>query len=1139
MTNIMNNSHYACGRFSRSYVRSMYGNVPLQALLIMKLTILLTCVLSFQSLAGVMAQKVDIQVNNQSFKSVIQQLQRQSGYSFVLDEDYLAQARPVTLSLKGVEILDALPHVFADQPFDYQVEGKVVYFSPRKNATPSTDLPDEPMQQQPITGRVTDGEGNPLDGVTVRVKGTTTASTTGADGTYRVVATGPEDFLIFSNIGFETHEVEIANQSVINVSLKAEVSDLDEVVVVGYGTQKKADITGSVASVDGEEVVKSGATNITNSLAGRLPGITATNNNGKPGSGSRITIRGVSTFGDNSNSALVVVDDVVRSLDQIDPNEIASISILKDASAAAVYGSRAANGVILVTTKRGKLGKPTISYNGFAGIQNPTVYPELMSGPEYAQTKNVARQNMGLPPAFSAEEMEDILQGRVQEQNWYDLTLNKRAFQTQQNVSVNGGTDAVKYFMSVGYLDQDGLYDNLNHKRYSARSNVDARINKNFNLSLDIDASRRNNNGSGYSPESIFSDIMAAYPYDRLYNPDGTIFYTREQHPVEEIKTGYQRDQSDIFQATFSARHELPFITGLYLHGRASFGQEAYTSKIYQVPILMNRQDDEGNTLEVYPFGGWNGKTALTQQYSDYNTTTLNLSLNYQRQFGDHELGGIVLFEQFDAKSKQFSGFRTNFPANGLDELLYGGEEQKDANGESFTDGRRSYVARLKYAYKDRYLLEASFRADGSVAFPTNNKYGSFPAVSAGWKISDESFFRNSDGLSFVDQLKLRASYGLVGNDRNVYNVNSEREPTFQYQQVYNLSSPIISGTNAYASVTPGVIPNPNVTWESAAIANVGLDGAMWNRLLSFELDFFYKRTSNILLSRIRSIPGTLGAELPAENYAKVDNKGFEVALTHQNNINDLNYFVKANLGFAQSKVILLDEPANIPDYLLQTGRPLNFIVGYKALGFFQSDEEVADYYPQFNGGQKAGDVKFADINGDGVINADDRTIISMDNSIPKLLGGISFGGSYKGFDLNVLFQGATRMKKMMYGRSRTFFNGGSHNNFRDLLDYWTPENRDAKYPRPWENQHPNNSQESSLYIRDASYLRLRSIDLGYTFPQRIGQKLGAQSLRVYFSGTNLFLFDKMNMFDPEVENTDGAYYPQQRTLNFGINLSF
>lgn len=985
-----------------------------------------------------------------------------------------------------------------------------------------------------ITGKITDSKGEALPGVNILVKDTQQGQISDIEGAFSIDVPNNNSILVFSFVGYLSQEIAVNNKNVINVILQDDEKALEEVVVVGYGTQKKANVTSSVASVDGQEIIKSAATNVTNSLAGRLPGITAVSGNGKPGAGSQITIRGLSTFGDNS--ALIVVDGIVRSFEQIDPNEIESISILKDASAAAVYGSRAANGVIVVTTKRGKTGKPTISYNGFAGIQNPTTYPKLMNGLEYATTKNVARQNMGLAPAFSESEMSQIQQGLKPETNWYDLTLKKASFQTQQNVSVNGGTEAVKYFFSTGYLGQNGLYDNLNFKRYSIRSNVDAMINKNFSISVDLDASRRNNNQSGYSPEAIFSDIMAGYPYDKLYNPDGTIYYTREQHPVEEIKTGYRREETDLFQATMVLKHELPFIEGLSVSGRASFGKEGYSNKFYQVPILMNRQDEQGNTLEIYPYGGWNGKTALTQSYSDYNTTTLNLSLNYKRIVGDHAISGIALFEQFDAKSKNFYAFRTNFPANGLDELLYGGQVQRDANGGSFTDGRMSYVSRVDYSYKNKYLLEASFRIDGSVAFPTSNKYGFFPAASAGWKISEEDFFRNNSGLDFFDHLKVRASYGKVGNDRNVY---SGRVPTFQYQQVYNLSSTIISGGDAIQSIRPGVLPNPNVSWESAAITNIGFDGSMWGRKLQFEIDFFHKLTTNILLSRIRSIPGTIGATLPAENYAKVANKGVEVSLSHQKSLGNLNYFVRGNISYAQSKVILLDEPANLPDYLMQTGRPLNFIMGYQALGFFQTDQEVSEYYPQFNGGQKAGDVKYADINGDKVINANDRTIISMDNNIPKILGGLSFGGSYKGFDLAVLFQGATKMKKMLNGRSRTFFNGGSHNNFADLLDYWTPENRNAKYPRPWENQHPNNSHESSLYLRDASYIRLKSIDLGYSLPKSVSKKIGAEVMRIYFSGSNLFLFDKLKMFDPEVENTDGAYYPQQRTLNLGLNLTF
>ncbi len=1124
----------------------------------MKLTFVLLVVALVQVGATGYSQKVTVREKNTTIQHLFRVIEKQTGYVFFYDSNDLKNVR-VSIDLKEVALTEALDKCFSELPITYKIIGNTIAIKKSEDTPSQQNVPVQSVQSvQPITssspvirntglaprtinvdffpvsGKVTDEKGEALPGVNILVKGTQQGQISDINGEFSMDVPDKNSVLLFSFVGYLSQEVPVGDRNIIDVRLKEDERALEEVVVVGYGTQKKTDLTGSVASVDGDDIVKSAATNVTNSLAGRLPGITAVNGNGKPGSGSQITIRGISTFGDNS--ALIVVDGIVRSFDQIDPNEIESVSILKDASATAVYGSRAANGVVVVTTKRGKTGKPTISYNGFAGIQNPTTYPKLMNGYEYATTKNVARQNMGLNPAFSDDEISRIQQGLIPETNWYDLTLKKAAFQTQQNVSVNGGTDAIKYFVSTGFLNQNGLYDNLNYKRYSIRSNVDANINKNFSVSVDLDASRRNSNQSSYSPESIFSDIMAAYPYDKLYNPDGSIFYTREQHPVEEINTGYRREETDLLQATLVMKHELPFVEGLSVTGRASFGKEGYTNKFYQVPILMNRQDEDGNTLEIYPYGGWNGKTALTQSYSDYNTTTLNLSLSYKRAFQDHHINAIALFEQFDAKSKNFYAFRTNFPANGLDELLYGGQVQKDANGGSFTDGRMSYVARVDYSYKNKYLLEGSFRTDGSVAFPAARKYGFFPAVSAGWKISEEDFFNNNSGLDFFDNLKIRVSYGLVGNDRNVY---SGRVPSFQYQQVYDLSTTIISGGNAFQSIRPGILPNPNVSWESASITNIGLDGSLWRRMLQFEVDFFYKRTTDILLSRIRSIPGTIGATLPAENYAKVANKGVELSLSHQNSVGALSYFVRGNISYAKSKVLLLDEPANLPDYLLQTGRPLNFIVGYKALGFFQSDEEVNEYFPQFNGGQKAGDVKYADINGDQVINANDRTIISMDNNIPKILGGLSFGGSYKGFDLAILFQGATKMKKMLYGRSRTFFNGGSHNNFADLLDYWTPENRDARYPRPWENQHPNNSQESSLYLRDASYIRLKSVDIGYTLPKNVSAKIGAEVLRIYFSGSNLFLIDKMKMFDPETENTDGAYYPQQRTLNLGLNLTF
>ncbi|HYH55027.1 MAG TPA: hypothetical protein VD772_00360, partial [Anseongella sp.] len=362
----------------------------------------------------------------------------------------------------------------------------------------------------------------------------------------------------------------------------------------------------------------------------------------------------------------------------------------------------------------GSQGKPTFNYNGFAGIQQPTRYPDVMDGYQYALTKNQAVQNAGKPRQYSDQELEDIRTGRTPQTDWYGLTLNNQSFQTQHNISVNGGSEAIKYYLSLGYLDQDGMYDRINFKKYSIRSNVDASINENLTISADFDASTRDSRGSAYSPEAIFDDIIAAYPMDMAYNPDGTIFYTHEQHPVEEIKTGYNNNKINLLQATLSLKQNLPFIEGLSLSGKASFGREYTNNKLYNVPVLMNRQDAEGNTLEIYPYGGWNGKTALQQNFDEYNTVTLNAAANYSRNFGDHDVSGLLLFEQFDAKANNFYGFRTNFPAEGLDEFFYGGEAQKDANGGSFNDGRRSAVARVNYSYKQRYLLEASFRSDGS-----------------------------------------------------------------------------------------------------------------------------------------------------------------------------------------------------------------------------------------------------------------------------------------------------------------------------------------------------------------------------------------------------------------------------------------
>lgn len=988
--------------------------------------------------------------------------------------------------------------------------------------------------QTEVNGTVTDDSNKPLSGVSVLIKGTTNGTSTDAQGRFSIHVPGNAT-LLFSMVGFTAQEVAVKSQTVINLQLQAVNGSLGEVVVVGYGKKRRADISGAVSSVSNKELMQSPVSNVSNALVGRMAGLTVTNPNGRPGSGSAITIRGISTFG--NNAVLTVVDGIIRDFQQIDPNEIESISILKDASAAAVYGSRAANGVILVTTKRGSRGKPTFQYNGYVGTQQPTLYPRLMTGYEYALTKNAARKNAGATPTFSDQALEDLKNRKVGT-DWYDLTFKENAIQSQHNISVSGGSDALLYFMSLGYNDQDGMYDNINYKRLRLRSNVDAKISKYLTISTDIDAGLQKSNESSFSAESIFAHVIRQRPFVNAYNPDGSVAYTSGEHPAEEIKAGYNKGNNNVLQANLSMKYDVPFLKGLSALAKVGVGRNNTKQKIYFTPVVMYAQDANGVVTNTIPFGGVNGKIGLQELFNEYNTTLVNVSLNYDKNFLKHHITALALYEQFSATADNFYGFRTNFPASGLEELSWGGDAEKDASGGSFEDARKSYVGRLNYAYANKYLIELVARRDGSTAFPKTKKYGFFPAGSVAWRLSEEDFFKNSNALKFINNAKLRASYGLLGNDRNVYNSNNS--PTFQYIQSYNLGATVISGGQALSSLVPGVLPNPDVSWETAAVTDIGLELGLWNNKLTIEADYFYKHTYDILLSRIRSVPGTLGSTLPKENYAVVDNKGIELTVGHQNRVGKVSYFVKGNIGFAKNKVITLDEPANIPDYLRQTGKPLGFITGYKSLGFFYSDEDVTKHPVQFNGGQKAGDVIYADINEDGKVDANDVTVISEDNTTPRIMYGLSLGVEFKGFDLSILFQGATRAKMVLEGTGRNFFNnGGSSNNFAYMLDYWTPENRDAAFPRPWSDAQPNNSQTSDLYLRNIAYIRLKSFDIGYTVPSSILQKAGINKLRIYCSGFNVFTWSKMKFFDPEISSTGGAYYPQQRNINVGVNLNF
>ena len=565
----------------------------------------------------------------------------------------------------------------------------------------------------------------------------------------------------------------------------------------------------------------------------------------------------------------------------------------------------------------------------------------------------------------------------------------------------------------------------------------------------------------------------------------------------------------------------------------------------------VNENGDITNTKVV------GEKTKLDEKFDQGDGYTYNVSLNYNRTFGKHDVGFLFLYEQESSKGNEFSAFRTNFVSNSVPQLSAGGDADKTNAGKANEWARNGLVGRINYAFDSRYMFEASFRYDGSITFPKGHRYGFFPSVSGAWRISNEAFIK--DNFSFIDNLKLRASYGTLGNDQvKLWQYMSE----FVYSDVATIGG---KNTNSIA-VYKDLFPNPNITWEKSSTFDVGLEGMLWQGLLSFELDFFSKRTKDILAPQIRTIPETFGATLPDVNYGILDNKGIEIAVSHSHKIGDFTYKVGGNFSFVRNKVIKFDESESTPDYYKVVGRPFTHtlstsggkvslmdkttekigrpyagLVGMKAIGIFQSQDEIDAWPKQFNGGQKPGDVKYADVNGDGMINENDLIVVDRYGSIPEIIYGFNLACGWKGFELTALFQGAAHKSIMLEGYGTTMFLDGSSNYYSYLSDgSWSPENTGAKYPRAYVGGNSNNNRASSIWMKNGNYLRLKNIELSYTFPKSILEKTKViNGLRLYINGTNLLTFDKLDIMDPEMTGGSAQYYPQLKSVNFGLNFTY
>ncbi|GAB3700105.1 TonB-dependent receptor [Spirosoma flavus] len=1058
------------------------------------------------------------------------------------------------------------------------------------------------MAQSRVTGKVIDDQGQGLPGVSIVVKGTTTGTVSSADGTYGLNVPNKTATLIYSFIGYTSQEVPINNRDAINITLATDNKMLNEVIVVGYGEQKKETVTGSVATVKGQELVKSPAVNLTNSIAGRMPGVIATNRSGEPGyDGSAIRIRGANTLG--NNDALIVIDGVparAGGIDRLNPADIESISVLKDASAA-IYGSRAANGVILVTTKRGKTGKPELTYNFNQGWAQPTVLPQMASAAEYAQINNeinaynlpsqywkpaldafnttgtYTRPDNGAiaKAAFTPDEIKKFQDGsdpwKYPNTDWFSAALKPWSPQSRHTIQLNGGGENIKYLASANYQNQDAYYKNsaTGYKQYDFRLNLDAKISKHISTVIGVVGRQENRFFPTVGAGDIFRMLMRGYPNKPAFWPNGLPAPDIEngQQPVlvTTSATGYNRDTRYYLQSNASVNVTNPWVPGLKFTGSVAFDKYIQQGKTWQTPWYVYSWDYTSYDANKQPVltrvAKGPAQATLNQYTNDQFNSLLSGILSYDHTFaGDHAVTLLAGITKEQSNSAGFSGYRKYFASTAVDQLFAGGDAEKNSNTTAAWErARMSYFGRAGYNFKEKYLAEFLWRYDGSYMFPVNSRWGFFPGVSAGWRISEENFFKKN--IPAISSLKLRASWGQLGNDQVYFN-DALREydylPTYAYGDPVNANWGYVVGGQVGKTLYENGVPNTSLTWEVANNTDIGLEGSALNGKIFFEFDVFMNKRSNILWRKSASVPQTTGATLPATNIGKVSNRGYEFNIGYNGQAGDFKYSVSVNGGYAKNEITFWDETPGAPEWQRSTGKPIpsnvndpnqaNGTLMYQYDGIFATQAEIdankIDYSGVGASLLRPGDMRLKDIDGNGKIDGNDRVRADRNNQ-PRFQGGFNGNLRWKNFDFTVLIQASTGGQIFLQTESGTIGNFLKYN-----YDHrWTVDNPSTVDPRIVDRSNQYFSNGTTYWMKSTDYVRLKNLELGYTLPANIGNKIGLTNLRVYVNALNLATYSPAmkGILDPEStsgasassNSTNGQYYPQARIINTGLSVSF
>jgi len=1076
-----------------------------------------------------------VELQDKMVGEVLDYIEKNSEFIFFYYNKAVDTQRRVSLSVKDKPITVVLDRLFEGTDIQYEINDRQI--SLRKEETRQSQQDDKRGKKHTLTGQVSDADtGEPLIGVSIIAQGENRGIVTGLDGSFSIEVYN-DTKLQFTYIGYKKQLFQAGRQQVLNVKMQPDNALLNEVVVVGYGTQKKSTLTGSIASVKSEDLTVAPIATISNSLAGRLPGLIVSQSSGQPGSDSAVlNIRG---FGD----ALVIVDGVESSLDNIDTNQIESVSILKD-GAASIYGARAGNGVILVTTKRGINQKPTITLSSTFTWQGATSMLKPANAGQRAEMEREQHLQSGKPEAdapFTEEEIQKYYEGTdplYPNTDWYKEIMRDWAPEQQHNLSIRGGSDKIKYYGFVGYLNQQTMIkkNGGKYERFNYQSNIDAKVLDNLTLQVNIGYSQEDRNypTRDMSPgvTNIWQDYWNTLPYYPASLPDPTkqpYAYgagTGGLHvSSNRALSGYSDTRNEDLRASASLEYKFKFVKGLSFKLFESYRKLNVFNKTFTKPVNLYTYDPASDT---YTLAGTSGgfKASLSQWVTRDATFTQQYSFNYDNRFQDHHVTAMALLEAIDYSSNTLLAARKNFMSSAIDQMFAGGSDGITNNGYASEMGRMSVVGRINYSYQDKYLLEAILRADASAKFPPEKRWGYFPSVSLGWVISREKFMSD---IKFIENLKLRLSYGQSGND-GVGN--------FQYLSGYNYGHNYLFGSEAVRGITPTGLANPNLTWEKVKISNVGIDFSLFGRRLYGEADVFYRERSGIPANRLGSLPSTFGAGLPPENLNSQSNRGFELKLGTAGEWNGLVYDISGNISWSRAKWKYFEE-ANLTDpdqarIYLKSGKWIDIDYGYLSDGLFSSQEEImaAPTYQDLGGNAtlRPGDVKYKDLNGDNIINWKDLTEIGSGGA-PHWMYGINLALAYKGFDLSALFQGAFGYNK--------FVTSGAYSTLL-YEERWTADenNPHALFSRL--GGAASNSWLSDFHYKKAGYLRLKVASVGYNLPRQLAEKCNLGSVRVYLSGTNLLTFNKLGKYgiDPESANV-GSYYPQQRTISLGLNVSF